>query len=233
MFTIRLLGFPVQIQLTFLILALFIMNSGLDVFGIVLWMVTIFLSILIHELGHAVTARWFGARVHSITIHGFGGVTVWSETNVAVRGWKRFTVAAAGSGVGLILGLALYVAVSRGVFGTLATNVISSPWSFRPFQQGLFNPFDAQSAAIFMVGMFIWVSVLWGLVNWLPVVGLDGAAMLRELLRPILGESTERVSRAIGIGTAVALAAYLWSIGARFGVFILAFLVISEFQRPR
>lgn len=225
MVTIRLLGFPVQIQLTFLILAFFAVNAGYGFLGIVLWMATIFLSILIHELGHAVVARWFGAKVHSITVHGFGGVTIWSETSLAVRGWKRFTVAAAGSGVGLMIGLALYVAVSRGVFGSFAVRRIPSPWGFR-----VFDP-TVETAAVFVLGMFILVSVLWGLINWLPVVGLDGAAMLREVLRPMLGAATERVSRAIGLGTAIALGAYLFYIGRRFGVFILAYLVISDYSQ--
>lgn len=225
MVTIRLLGFPVQIQITFLILGFFVVNSGLGFLGIVLWMATIFMSILIHELGHAMVARWFGAKVHAITIHGFGGVTVWSETTVAVRGWKRFTVAAAGSGVGLMIGLGLYVAVTRGVFGVLAERAIPSPWGFV-----LFDP-TVETAVVFVIGMFILVSVLWGLVNWLPIIGLDGASMLREVLRPMFGDATERVSRVIGLGTAIALGAYLFYIGRTFGVFILAYLVISDYSR--
>jgi Zn-dependent protease len=227
MLTVRLLGFPVQIQLTFLLLGFFIVGTGLNAIGIVLWMATVFLSVLLHELAHAVAARWFGARVHSITIHAFGGVTMWSESTVPVRGWKRFVVAAAGSGVGLVLGLVLYQFVRMGLFGTVAERFIPSPIRFL-----LFNPIDLQSALVFVVGAFIWVSVLWGIVNWLPVSGLDGSTMLAELLRPFLGGRTAQVTRYIGIATAIALGIYLWSIGLRFGVFILAFLVISELNRP-
>jgi len=38
------------------------------------WTAIVFVSILLHELGHAVAARRFGSRV-SITLHAFGGVT--------------------------------------------------------------------------------------------------------------------------------------------------------------
>lgn len=227
MFTVRLLGFPVQIQLTFLLLAFFVVGTGLSVLEIVLWMATVFVSVLLHELAHAVTARGFGARVHSITIHAFGGVTMWSESTVPVRGWKRFTVAAAGSGVGLVLGLVLYRLATAGALGTLAQRAIISPVRLR-----LVAASTPEGAFVFALSAFIWVSVLWGIVNWLPVSGLDGSSMLAELLRPFLGHRTAQVTRFIGIAAAIALAIYLWSVGLRFGVFILAFLVISELQRP-
>lgn len=235
MITVRLLGFPVHIQLTFVLLLFFVVGIGLNVLGITLWLGTVFLSVLLHELAHAVTARSFGARVHSIVIHAFGGATTWSEVNVPVRGWKRFMVAASGSGVGLVIGLVLYQLVEAGLFGQIrlfgrsvpAELLISSPVRFT-----LFNPVDLHSALVFFVGAFIWVSVLWGLVNWLPVSGLDGSAMLAELLRPFLGSRTAQVTRMIGIGTAIALAIFLWSRGLRFGVLILIFLVISELNRP-
>lgn len=226
MFTIRLLGFPVQIQLTFLILLFFVLDSGLNVLGMTLWLGTVFASILIHELGHAVSARHFGAHVHSITIHGFGGVTMWQEVGTPVRGWKRFVVAAAGSGVGLIIGLFLFFCVRAGYFGRIAEQVITSPWGFR-----LFNPFDFESSLVFTLSAFIWVSVLWGLVNWLPIGGLDGSKMLREVLANFIGDRADYVASVIGLVVAGLVAIWMWNIGLRFGIFILLFFAINDFTR--
>jgi Zn-dependent protease len=224
--TIRLLGFPVQIQLTFLILLFFVLDSGLNLLGMALWLGTVFVSILIHELGHAVSARRYGAHVHSITIHAFGGVTMWQEIGRPVRGWKRFVVAAAGSGVGLVIGLFLFALVRAGYFGRIAERVITSPWGFR-----LFNPVDFESALIFVLSAFIWVSVLWGLVNWLPIGGLDGSKMLREVLARFIGNRADYVASVIGLVVAGVLAVWMWRIGLRFGIFIVLFFAISDFTR--
>ena len=40
------------------------------------WIVIMFVGILMHELGHALTARAFRAEP-AISLHGLGGVTVW------------------------------------------------------------------------------------------------------------------------------------------------------------
>ena len=66
-------GFPIEVNLTFLILLglVFLMRGGLD--GILLTLVT-FASILVHELGHAVVARRLGVRIAGIEMQFFGGV---------------------------------------------------------------------------------------------------------------------------------------------------------------
>jgi stage IV sporulation protein FB len=65
--------FPVVIEPTFWV-SMILSASNLRGPSFVLWILVVFLSILTHELGHAVAARAFGARA-SIAIHALGGLT--------------------------------------------------------------------------------------------------------------------------------------------------------------
>jgi Zn-dependent protease len=75
----RLFGFPVRVHpLFWLVMALFGIGliesrDGLGVLQeMLLWTVAAFLSILLHELGHAFVMRRYGFE-SSITLYGFGG----------------------------------------------------------------------------------------------------------------------------------------------------------------
>ena len=225
MFTIRLLGFDVEIQLTFLILAIFVIDvlSGV---GILLFLLAAFVSVVIHELGHAVTARSFGGHVERIAIHAMGGVTYWRPT-LAMGGIRRFLVAAAGSATGIILGGGLFLAVQAGWFGDVAAGAITTPLGIN----GRLDQF--QEYGLFFLDVFIWVSFVWGLFNWLPIGGLDGSKMLRELLVKFIGPRGAFHAAVIGVIVAIAFA--LWALQQRFiwGAIIVLILAFSDFQRVR
>ena len=63
------------------------------------WIAIVFVSILVHELGHALTARAYGAEVE-IELNGVGGLTRWSIPSDRLGPGRRALVAAAGSAVG-------------------------------------------------------------------------------------------------------------------------------------
>jgi len=68
-----------------------------------LWMGIIFISVLFHELGHALTAKWFG-RAPRIELVAMGGVTYHDGDRLPF--WKQFLITLDGPIFGLILGLA-------------------------------------------------------------------------------------------------------------------------------
>ena len=216
-------GFPIEVHATFLIILIFIVDSGLSGLAIALWTIAIFISVLLHELGHAVTVRWFGGTVEGIRIYALGGVTIWTERESPIGGWRRFLVAASGSGVGLALGLALYWLVDLGALGTSGQALIRAPWTVE-----LFTADRQQEYLIFFVGAFIWVSVVWGLVNWLPIGGLDGSKMLRVVMVKILGPKGDLNSRIIGVMVAFAAAYWLYQRGSLVGPVILIMFALSD-----
>lgn len=100
-----LFGFRVVVQPAFLLLVgvgvLFRLESQAPLAGVLGWGAVLFVSILVHELGHAVVARRFGLRVGDIELHGLGGQVSHQRTVPA----RQLGISLAGPGAGLLLGL--------------------------------------------------------------------------------------------------------------------------------
>lgn len=219
----RLFGFVVNVHLTFLILLVFVANSGLSGASIILWLAAAFVSILIHELGHAFTARRYGGTVQSITLHGFGGLTSWVPP--AGMTWRqRFAVSAAGAGYGFVIAGALFAAVDRGLLGSRAHRFIPTPWGA---YLGNLDGFPLE----FFVGAFLWVTVVWGVINWLPIGGLDGSHMLRELLARLLGHNADLHAAIIGVIFAVAASVVFTNWGYTFAPILFLIFAMGDLMR--
>lgn len=96
----RLLGFPIEVNLSFLILLalVFVAFGGLvGVFTIGL----VFASVLVHELGHAVVARHLGVRVLGIELGFLGGAA--KMIDMPRRPDHEIAIAAAGPAVSLVI----------------------------------------------------------------------------------------------------------------------------------
>jgi Zn-dependent protease len=76
---------------------------------VLVWMLVVFVSILVHEFGHAFAGRRFGATPF-IRLHGFGGVTFLPGASFTRP--QHILVSAAGPAAGLALGL-LVLALGR------------------------------------------------------------------------------------------------------------------------
>jgi Zn-dependent protease len=202
----RLFGIPVAVRPSFLLIAALLGLSSRRLDLVVAWVGVVFVSILVHELGHALTARAFGAKVE-IELNGIGGLTSWSASEEEFGPGRRATVAAAGSAVGV-------------VFGGLI-------WLIASFT----GPFSGVSG--FVVSNMIWVNVFWGLLNWLPIRPLDGGHLLVSLLQKVTPARAERIANIVFFVTAVAaLAIALW-LERIFIVVLAGWLVLGELTRGR
>lgn len=151
---------PVQVQPFFWITLLIIggaldANSASAILRIGLFVIAGFISILVHELGHALTARNFGAY-SEITLQAFGGYA--SYSGIRLSRPQNFAVTAAGPGIQILLGLAL--------------------WFSFPFLPEL------RSNAFYFLWKLMEISLFWALLNLLPVLPLDGGHLLNALLGP-------------------------------------------------
>jgi Zn-dependent protease len=202
----RLLGFPVTIAPAFFLVAGLIGFTGqLDVGLLAVWIGVIGVSILVHELGHAVAARGIGARP-AIVIHGFGGYTTYTPPRPLSR-WEQVRISLAGPFAGALLGAVVW-----------AVWTVGAP--------------DARdlARAVFVFG--VWANLGWGLVNLLPVLPLDGG-MVMEAVLPGDEERRRRIALATSIPVSGLLAVGLGWLGLPFAAVLFAFFAYSSWQELR
>ena len=154
---LRLFGIPIRIEPVFLLIIVILgIGPGADATLLVGWVVIVFVSILGHELGHAVAFLAFGSKP-SIVLYGLGGVTT---ARTPPRRWQSVVVSLAGPVPPLVL------------LGLPALILSGSDWA------------QASDHREVLLRMVVWVNVWWGLVNLLPLLPLDGGHVAEEFVGP-------------------------------------------------
>jgi len=199
----HLFGMPVTVRASFLIIAALIGFAGVgNPEQTVAWIAIVFVSILIHELGHAFTARGFGSQV-AIELNGLGGLTRWNMPDGEMAPGRRALIAAAGSATGLAFGGLVWLVATR------------------------FGPYPP--LASFVLDSTIYVNVFWGLLNWLPIRPLDGGHLLESLLEKVAPVRGEAIAKVIFVATAAAaLGIAIWQ-RLIFIAVLAGWLLLSEF----
>lgn len=180
----RLFGFPVRVHPFFwlgsALLGADLLNAGIQY--LLIWIAVVFVSILVHEMGHALAFRSFGSDSH-IVLWMFGGLTV--PYSGIGRRWKRIVATLAGPVAGFILcGL---------VYG-----------SNKLFDWGLANGVTIA----YLYGALVLVNLYWGIFNLLPVIPLDGGQVSRELCEGKWRGRGLQVALKISVGFAAAVALF-------------------------
>ncbi len=223
----RLLGFDIRLDITFLFIG--ILFYGLfTTLGLVLFLVVSGLTVLMHELGHAIVARRVGGEVLSVNLQGFGGFTAWLP-NDGVSVMQRFWVAAAGPLYQLALGAALYAVVLAGVLGEPWTDLVGNPLDWRALQLADLNG----NWGIFIVLALAILSVVWAIFNLIPIFGLDGYTMVRQLAFRATPENGDAIARVIGLVVSVGLITFFVIRGAIFGALWVGYIAFSNYPSAR
>jgi Zn-dependent protease len=167
-----LLGFPVRIHPLFWLVSLVLANLHEDPIFVVLWVVAVLLCILLHELGHAVVMQSYGYRP-SIVLYSFGGLAIPHPGPYGVRRpgpWGQMLISVAGPASGFILAavLALGLYYLGGYPVGLYFHVVP--------QVDVPNPFLAS-----FLNSVLQITVMWGLLNLLPIYPLDGGQIAQQL----------------------------------------------------
>jgi Zn-dependent protease len=104
-----LFGVPVRVRLGFFVVPLLLATEGTDFSSLVAWIAVVFVSVMLHEMGHALVARAYGARP-SITLYALGGLTRY-ESRMSRQ--QNALISLAGPGAGFVLGLAVLLLTLR------------------------------------------------------------------------------------------------------------------------
>ena len=230
----RVFGIPCRIHPFFWLAGLlfsFPSGNGLPgnlVLGLLLSRIAcLLISILIHELGHAVLIRWAGFEPE-IVLHGFGGYAIYHPYR-PIRTSTLVAISFAGPGAGFIL-----YGLVRGVELLLLGNdfipgVVPDLYQRMP-----------RIAAIILSDTFLqleYINLFWGLVNLLPIFPLDGGQIARNLMTSWWGRTGLRQSLVLSIIVSGLAAFWFYQSGGHrigtavvlFG--ILCFESIQEYQR--
>lgn len=174
-------GIPVSVHPSFWLIAVLFGASG-DLRLLPIWVAVIFVSILIHELGHALAFRRYGQRSR-ILLYFAGGLTIpepvyWGSgyANVGMTANQQIFISFAGPGSGflfaaLVIGLVLVTGGSVNMERLLGIPL--------PLSAAL--PFGGLIVTA-LASMLLWVNIFWGLINLMPVHPLDGGSIARNVL---------------------------------------------------
>lgn len=175
------------------------------------WTVLVSLSVLVHELGHALAARSFGARP-SIQLVGLGGLTRAEPGAEPLEWWQDLLFTLAGPAAGLALG------VFSGMVAIIGGSAL--PDAVRYFATGL---------AI--------ANLMWTALNLLPISTLDGGRITTIVLIRMMGRPGFLVAQLIALGLAAvvlvwALAGHQPVLGVLVALMVLrTFANIGAYQR--
>jgi Zn-dependent protease len=180
----QMFGIPVRVHPLFWLVSLLlgydgIMQSNLGKEYLLVWVGCVFVSILVHELGHVLMGMIFGSRGH-IVMYSMGGLAIGSKD--VDRRWQRILVSLAGPLAQLLL---LFVPVF----------VLLFLW--RP--SFLANANEYVLTTLFFL---LEINLFWALLNLLPIWPLDGGQITRELCEWFSRDRGVKIS--LGISLAVA-----------------------------
>jgi Zn-dependent protease/CBS domain-containing protein len=165
-----------------------------------------FLSLILHELGHAIVARRNGLNVLGIELWALGGMT--RTTGAPTGPGAQFRVAAAGPAATL---------------GVIAASLTAG--ALFPGQDNFVTVLGAES--VHTTPVVLWLSILLAMnvlvlaVNMIPAFPLDGSQIAQAIFWRLTGDrnGAARITGRIGQGCAVVLGATGILVFARIGPF--------------
>jgi len=182
-------GIRLQVHWTFLILIAWVIlqhasqgANPVEVAAGVALVLAVFACVILHELGHALTARRFGIRTKDITLFPIGGVARLERMPEDPR--QELLVAIAGPAVNVVIAAALWIVLQ-------ATGTVPA------------LPDAARVGGSFLGNLLLVNVVLVGF-NLLPAFPMDGGRVLRALLALKLPYTrATRIAANAGAGMAV------------------------------
>ncbi len=185
----RVAGISIFVHITFLLLPLWfgfihykVRGSLADAGVGVLFILVLFGVVILHELGHALTARRFGIRTRDITLLPIGGVARLERLPEDPK--QELLVALAGPAVNVCLAALLFAIVG------------ASAQVEQLAQVGL-------PGSEFLIAL-LWVNVALAVFNLVPAFPMDGGRVLRALLAMRMSY-VRATNLAAGVGQTLAL----------------------------
>jgi Zn-dependent protease len=235
----RLFGFPVRIHPMFWVVALLFGQPWAPdetVTTLSSWMLVVFLSILVHEFGHAVLMRYFGFSAR-IVLYASGGLAI---PEMGYRdsygtgagygreykvGWPQIVISLAGPAAGFLFAAAI-VSILYAVGARFAFYFF-----YYIVEVGRGNPITNE-ALWRMLTNLMRVNIFWGLMNLLPLYPLDGGQISRELFL-LYGNPNTAIRHSLILSVATGATVAVWALASTGQIHIallFGYLAFTSYQ---
>jgi len=239
----HLLGFPIRIAWGFWVASIVIgfeLVRGIEFyFGpdspgrlplLVLWACCLLVSILIHELGHAIAFRQNGIE-SSIVLYHFGGLAIPRSDSRSDSGNDRGPISDLWISLAGPLAQFTSAVILAAVVHFAGYKLDAFLWLPGSLEQipGAMEGKEIDSPGLFaMLVFYFFPSIFWALINLIPVLPLDGGNIARSLVTMRGGDIRQTLW--IGVIAAGLTAAYGMSIGLTYMAIFFLILGVSNFQ---
>ena len=190
----RVSGIKIEVHWTFTLLLIWVafleIQKGSDLNRILLneaLILVLFICVILHELGHALTAKKFGVKTKNILLLPIGGVATLEK--MPEKPAQELWIALAGPAVNVVIAILLLLVVPvRSYFNF--DSIVLEEMLYEPTLQN------------FLFYLFI-ANVMLVVFNLIPAFPMDGGRVLRALLSFKLGRiSATNIAASIGQGLA-------------------------------
>ncbi|WP_394838362.1 M50 family metallopeptidase [Pendulispora rubella] len=213
---------PIRIHISFWFTAA-LLGMSRDPIDLIVWILAVLVSVLLHELGHALTGKIFGLAPQ-IELYAFGGATSWQNGN-QLSSWKRVLISLAGPLTGIALGAITFVAVAQSGI---------SPWHLDEWilEAHARNSIKAMAVLSFARSM-LWINLLWSLFNLLPILPLDGGNVMAHTFAALSKGGGRRAAHIISAVVAAAIGTGLFVKFGTLYILVILYMGLFSFQNIR
>lgn len=171
--------------------------------------ISLFICVLLHELGHSAVAKKNGSNIQSITLFLFGGVSAMEE--IPRNPKIEFKMALAGPGVSFLIGILLGITY-------ILTKPVDLSYTSYMFLDISENPY---LRLIWLIG---YINIILGIFNLLPAFPMDGGRVLRAWLAGRM-PYIKATRTAAGVGKMFAIIMGIFGLFASLWFILIAFFI--------
>lgn len=202
--TFRLLGIDVRVEPWFFVIIAVLGLAYEEPIFIASWVAIAFVSVLLHEMGHALAFRAFGLQP-SILLHGFGGLT---SGEGQLTPWRSIAVSLA---------------------GPLAPLVLIGLPALWADANGLVPDGDAR----ILLSQVVFINIAWSVLNLIPVLPLDGGNVTASGFDLVFPGRGRRIAAGISLVVLVGLGLLSLAAGYIFGILLAVWFGAVNLQELR
>ncbi|MFZ4542751.1 MAG: site-2 protease family protein [Saprospiraceae bacterium] len=209
---------PVKLHWTFFILIVYMIVAGwyedvnyVAVLLNCLFVLAVFICIILHELGHALTAKFFGIETMEVVILPVGGVAFIDSRRMGT--FEEFVIALAGPLTNLVIAAGLWLFVF--IIDPLNLEYIELKDQLSNF-------------SISFSRRLMWINIFIFAFNLIPTLPMDGGVMLRSILTKFNGrEQAAKIQFILSLLFSLGFLVYSYAFHAVEYLFFAWFLYFS------